>query len=365
MIGEHTDYNGGFVLPLAIGLGISIAARPHNPEDSLARLWSTQFSDECITFELSPELEKAPQHWSNYLRGVLVGCLEAGLHIPGFDALIHADLPPGGGLSSSAALEAATATLAEALSGQLLDPLKKALLCQKAEHTFAGMPCGIMDQFAVIFGEAQHVLLIDCQSLHHESVPWASSETSLLVINTMVKHELTDGGYASRRRDCEAAARLLGARELREVSVEQLESAREQMPELLHMRAHHVIAENERTLAAAEALRRGAWSELGELMYASHASLRDDFEVSCYELDLVVEMARQIGEAGGVYGCRMTGGGFGGCCVAVVKSDQVTAVSENIHRAYRQATGIEPILFSTQPAAGARMLPSDPGAPSK
>ena len=354
LIGEYTDFNGGFVLPLAIELGIYIAARKRN--DRRIRMWSTQFAGPPAEFDLTKKIVRTGD-WSNYVRGVAAGFLKAGHELPGFDAVIHASLPTGGGLSSSAALEVATATLGEALTGVTLDPVEKALLCQKAEHEFAGTPCGIMDQFAVIFGKAGHLLLIDCRSLVHENVPMRGGDASLLVINTMVKHELTDGGYASRRDDCFAAAELLGVKQLRDVTSQKVDQARSLLPERLFRRARHIATENERTLEAVAALRSGAWSELGALMYASHVSLRDDLEVSCQELDTVVKIAREIGEAGGVYGCRMTGGGFGGCCVAFVRTERASEIAKELRERYGRATGLDPTIFSTAPANGATVLP--------
>ncbi len=354
LIGEHTDYNGGFVLPMAIEPGVYVAARARS--DRRARVWSAEQPDECAEFDLGIDLKPGDPAWSNYIRGVCAGMAREEIVVPGFDATIHASLPAGGGLSSSAAMEVAFATLGETLAGAALDPVRKALLCQKAEHEFAGTPCGIMDQFAVIFGKRGHLLLIDCQSQAHELVPMQGSDTSLLVINTMVRHALSDGGYRSRREDCHEAARLLGVAELRDATLERLEEVRATFPGRLWRRARHVVSENARTLAAAGALRRGAWTELGALMLASHVSLRDDFEVSCAELDAVVEAAGALGESGGVFGCRMTGGGFGGCCVALVRTAQSAEIAEAIRVRYRAATGIEPTLFTTHPANGAAML---------
>jgi galactokinase len=354
LIGEHTDYNGGFVLPLAIELGVYIAARPR--PDSTVRIWSVQQPGSPAECDVSSPIERGLPAWSNYVRGVIAGVQQAGIAVSGFDAVIDASLPAGGGLSSSAALEVATATLLELLAGTELDAEKKALLCQKAEHDFAGTPCGIMDQFAVTFGRRGHLLLIDCHSRERLLVPMRSDNVSLLVINTMVKHELTDGGYASRRNDCHEAARLLGVAELRDVTSEQVEESRTVLHDRLFRRARHITTENERTLAAVEALRRGLWKDLGELMYASHLSLRDDFDVSCAELDAVVEAARALGVEGGVYGCRMTGGGFGGCCVALVQKDRAGEVADEIGARYRKTTGIEPTIFATQPGDGPAVL---------
>ena len=354
LIGEHTDYNGGFVLPMAIGLGVYLAARPR--ADRQVRVWSAQLPEAPVEFDVSGAMQPGEPTWSNYVRGVIAGLLATGADVPGFDAVVHATLPGGGGLSSSAALEVAVATLGELLAGVTLDPERKALLCQKAEHDFAGTPCGIMDQFAVVFGKRGHLLLIDCQSRARTLVPMRGDDVSLLVINTMVKHELNDGGYKSRRDDCYEAARLLGVRELRDATPQRVDEARAILPERLFRRARHVVTENARTLAAVDALRAGEWRQLGELMYASHASLRDDYDVSCAELDAVVAAAREIGLERGVFGCRMTGGGFGGCCIALVQAARAAEVEAALRAGYRAATGIEPTIFATQPADGPTIL---------
>ena len=350
LIGEHTDYNGGFVLPMAIDLGISIAARKR--EDLLVNLWTAQNGDVPVVIDLAQPITKSLPNWTNYVRGVLAGLKQAGLNLPGFDAVIYANLPAGGGLSSSAALEIAVAMLGELLAGQTLDPIQRALLCQKAEHEFAGTPCGIMDQFAVSFGRKGHLLLLDCQSQEFKLVPMPTGEVSLLVINSMVKHALSDGEYKKRRDDCHAAAKLLNVAELRNVTSTQVEAAKDLLSDQLYRRARHVTTENERTLAAVEALQKGNWAELGALMFASHASLRDDYDVSCVELDTIVESAQKHG----VYGCRMTGGGFGGCCIALVQTTQASAISQAIHADYLAATGRAPRIFITEPSDGPQIL---------
>lgn len=353
LIGEHTDYNGGFVLPMAIEMGIYVAARPR--EDSKVVVWSEDYN-EPLEIDLAESMEKGKPAWGNYIRGVLAGLKNAGVDVNGFDAAIHANMPTGGGLSSSAALEAAFATLGESLSGQKLDPVRKALLCQKAEHEFAGTPCGIMDQFAVVFGQAGHFLLIDCRSQERTPVPMHDDTVSVLVINTMVKHQLTDGGYANRRAACFEAAEAMGVKELRDATLDLVLQSRADLKERVFRRARHVVTEDGRTLAAVEALKIGDWKKLGELMYGSHESLRADFEVSCNELDLVVNLAKSIGLEGGVYGCRMTGGGFGGCCVALVRSDKAEEIAKSIHSDYMAATNLNPTIFVSAPSSGARVL---------
>jgi galactokinase len=311
---------------------------------------------ETFTLSLDEPIVKGPPVWSLYCRGVLAGLQERGLATTGFDALIAGNLPAGGGLSSSAALEVATATLGEALAQEALDPLEKALLCQTAEHTFAGVPCGIMDQFAVIFSREGHLLLLDCRSRTRELVPLAGDEVAILVINSMVRHELTGGEYAARRQQCHEAARLLGVGSLRDVTAEQVLAAEGTLSDVLFRRARHVTTENDRTLSASRAIRRGDWSELGRLMYASHESLRNEYEVSCAELDLLVSLARAIGESGGVYGCRMTGGGFGGCAVALVRAADAARCRDTLREQYRQHTGRDAETVTTRPAGGAGVV---------
>jgi galactokinase len=237
-----------------------------------------------------------------------------------------------------------------------LDPVQKALLCQKAEHDYAGMPCGIMDQFISVMGKAGHLLLLDCRSRQTELVPMTNPQLAFLIVNTNVKHELTGGGYAKRREQCYEAARLLGVPMLRDATMPQLEAARNRMDPLVYRRARHVIGEIARTTQAAREIKAGNWPVVGQLMYASHASLRDDYEVSCPELDVVVELAQQIGPQGGVIGCRMTGGGFGGCAVALVEAARVESLMKQITEGYHKRTGIQPACFVSRPADGARVL---------
>jgi galactokinase len=356
VIGEHTDYNDGFVLPMAIERYTLIAAAPASNGAKKIQLRST-LGDGAVSVDLTQPVKPAPKGaWSNYPVGVIAGFLARGVKLGGFDALIHSTVPLGGGLSSSAALEVSTATLLEAITGLKLDPVDKALLCQKAEHDYAGMPCGIMDQFISVMGKQDHLLLLDCRSRKPELVPMSDPSKALLIINTNFKHELTGGEYAKRRAQCEQAANILSLPSLRDATADMLMRARSRMEEVVFRRARHVIGEIERTLHAAEAVRASNWPTVGQLMYASHSSLRDDYEVSCPELDAVVEIAQAIGPKGGVIGCRMTGGGFGGCAVAMVNADAVPAISERIASEYERRTKIKPTLFVSRPAAGATLL---------
>jgi galactokinase len=295
---------------------------------------------ETTTIDVSAPVTKGEPKWSNYIRGVLAGFQNRGDTIPALDVAFMSTVPMGGGLSSSAALEVCTATLMEAATGQTIDPVEKALIAQTAEHEFAGVPCGIMDQFISALGREGHLLLLDCRTRKTQLVPMNDLSVELLVINTNVKHELGNGEYALRRAQCEEATRVLGVPSLRDATPDQLEHARQKLSDVVYRRARHVIGEIERTLHAAEGIRQSNWPTVGQFMYASHYSLRDDYEVSCRELDAVVEIAEEIGIAGGVYGCRMTGGGFGGCCVALVKASSVGSISQKI----------------AHPAAGATIL---------
>ena len=354
VIGEHTDYNDGFVLPMAIERYAVMAADTASAPGKIS-VYDAHFK-ESATIDVSAPVTKGQPKWSNYIRGVLAGFQHRGVKIPALDVAFMSTVPLGGGLSSSAALEVCTATLLEAATGKTIDPIEKALLTQKAEHDFAGVPCGIMDQFISALGREGHLLLLDCRTRQTELVPMSDPSIALLVINTNVKHELGSGEYARRRAECEQAAKIIGVASLRDATAAQLEKAKGKMSEVVYRRARHVLGEIERTLHAAEGIRHSNWTSVGNLMYASHAALRDDYEVSCKELDVVVEIAEEIGFRGGVYGCRMTGGGFGGCCVALVRADGVDAITKKIAADYQAKTGIAAAIFASRPAAGATII---------
>ena len=353
IIGEHTDYNDGFVLPMAIERWTLIAAR--RIDQPRVTVYSANLTS-TATLDLTRPMERGEPYWANYVRGVIAGFQKLGAPSAGFDALMDSTVPLGSGLSSSAALEVATATLLEAVSGRTLDPVEKALLCQRAEHEFAGVPCGIMDQFTSSLARQDHLLLLDCRSRATEFVPMTDPSVAVLIINTNVRHELASGEYARRRAQCEAAAKTLGVAALRDATLPQLDAAQNRLDPAVFRRARHVITEIERTVVAARAIAASDWSKVGELMYASHASLRNDYEVSCPELDCVVEIAQSIGSAGGVIGCRMTGGGFGGCAVSLVKTAAVDSITRQMSETYCRRTQIEPVLFLSRPASGARRL---------
>ena len=353
LIGEHTDYNDGFVLPMAIERYTVIAGDTNTIREVTLH---SETTGETARFSVHPKVEPGEPAWSNYVRGVLAGFQKLRKKPISFDAVIESTLPYGGGLASSAALEVATATLLEAMTGQVLDPIEKAVLCQRAEHDFANVPCGIMDQFTSILGRENHALLLDCRSRTTTPVPMTDPAVTVLIINTHIRHKLAEGEYAKRRSQCEAAARTLKVPALRDATPAALEAAQGQMDPVVFRRARHVISENARTLQAAKAIQASDWPAVGELMYASHASLRDDYEVSCPELDTVVEVAQGIGAAGGVIGCRMTGGGFGGCAVSLVKTEAVQSLTRRLDEAYEKKTGKQTTIFSSRPAAGARVL---------
>lgn len=352
LIGEHIDYCDGFVLPFAIDRAVVIAATLRGGR--LARIGSAAGGTVEIT--LDGAVTPGEPAWANYVRGVIRGFQDRGFVIPGFDAWIVSSVPMGAGLSSSAALECAVATLLERLLGTTLTSRDKALLCQQAEHDFAGVPCGIMDQFASVFGQADRLVLIDCRSGQARLVPFADPALTVLVADTKVHHELSAGGYAERRQAVERGLRILGRQSWRDVTAADLEAAWERLGEPIGRRCRHVVGEIARTAAAATALEAGDVESLGPLMAASHDSLRDDFEVSCAELDMLVESARRIGREGGVIGARMTGGGFGGSTVTLCESRHAGAIATRLRDDYRAATGIEPDMFTTRPAAAARVL---------
>src|ERR1035437_6309399 len=355
LIGEHTDYNDGYVLPMAIERHIVIAGDSNS--DRQVTLHS-ETTGETASFGLHPKVERGDPGWSNYVRGVVAGFQKLKKKVPGFDAVIESTLPYGGGLASSAALEVATATLLEAITGQTLDPIEKALLCQRAEHDFAGVPCGIMDQFTSILATEHHALLLECRSRTTTPVPMTDPAVTVLIINTNIRHKLVEGEYAARRAQCEAAARALKVASLRDATPAALNKAQKQMEPMVFRRARHVITENERTVQMAKAIQASDWPAVGEAMYASHASLRNDYEVSCPELDTVVEVAQAMGAAAGVIGCRMTGGGFGGCAVSLVKTEAVQQITRRLDADYEKKAARQTTIFSSRPAAGARILKS-------
>ncbi|MDB4429695.1 galactokinase [Akkermansiaceae bacterium] len=349
LIGEHIDYCDGFVLPLAIERYIVVSAKPNGSSE--ARLRSGDQPEAVI--DLSSPQAISDLKWSNYIRGVIKGFNDLGHEIPGFDACIVSSVPSGGGLSSSAALECAIATLFEGLLGITLDIREKALLAQKAEHDFAGVPCGIMDQFASAFGEKDQLVLIDCRSGEPEMIPFSNPDLSIIVANTCVSHDLSDGGYAERRKATEDGIAIIGKESWRDAVQEDVLAKESEMGDRVFRRSRHVVGEIQRTKDAVTAFKTGDFSNIGQLMADSHASLRDDFEVSCEELDLMVEIASGLE---GVLGARMTGGGFGGSTVTLCETKHSEEIGKVLHERYKAKTGITPAIFATRPAKGAHLI---------
>jgi len=351
LIGEHTDYNEGYVMPAAIGLYCWVAISPR--EDHKLVVYSDEYS-EAAEVDLSAPAVQPRKTWSDYPVGVALQLKQAGFPLRGANILIHGKIPMGAGLSSSAAVEVATALALAGQSGRALDRVQLARLCQKAENEFVGARVGIMDQFISLHGRKNHALVLDCRSLHFELVA-IPERVRLVVCNTMVKHELASGEYNQRRAECEEAVRRLakvqpGIHSLCDVTVDQLERHRGALSEILYKRALHVVAENARVLDAAEALRTGDVTRFGKRMAESHRSLRDLYEVSCKELDVMVEQANR---QEGVYGARMTGGGFGGSTINLVEARFAEQFADSVAKSYEKGTGIVPQIQICEPADGA------------
>ncbi len=345
LIGEHTDYNDGFVMPLAIDRATWIALRPR--ADGQVVLYSLDHQEE-LQFAVG-DLHKNAHHWGEYPKGVAWALQQAGYGLRGWEGVTECDVPLGGGLSSSASFELATARAFHEVSKFPWDKPTMAKLGQRAENQWVGVNCGIMDQMISASGKAGHALLIDCRSLETTSVSLPAG-TVVVVLDTSTRHKLSSSAYNERRSQCEAAAKTLGVRALRDVSVAEFERRAGELDELICRRARHVVAENERTLTAA---RTTDPAELGRLMDASHKSLRDDYEVSSKELNAFVECARALP---GCYGARMTGAGFGGCAVALVRTDAATAFTNKVGKAYQQVTGLTPQVFPCQASNGAELV---------
>lgn len=351
LIGEHTDYNDGFVLPAALGLGTVVAVAPRS--DRLLRMESAAFSG-VAEFDLDAPAPRPRGEWTDYVRGVAVVLERMGNRLTGADLMIASDLPMGAGLSASASLEVATGLALAAVSDIAIDATALALLCQRAENEFVGARCGVMDQFVSCNARKGCALLLDCRSLDFRAIP-VDPQATLVVCDTMVRHSIAAGEYNLRREQCEAAAATLagvldGVTALRDVTREQLDEHASLLAETVFRRARHVVSENARTLAAARALESGDLAECGRLMNASHESLRDDFDVSCAELDLLVDAARRLP---GVYGARMMGGGFGGCTINLVEAEAADNFAESVAETFRRATGATPPVFRCSPGPGA------------
>ncbi|HEX9960151.1 MAG TPA: galactokinase [Pyrinomonadaceae bacterium] len=352
LIGEHTDYNGGFVLPMAIDKEAAVAVRERN--DRKIRVYTVNLN-EAAEFDLDEEKPRKKGFWLNYVEGAARILERKNVELKGADLLIWSDVPTGAGLSSSAALETVVGLALSEISNRRIDRVTLARIGQQTEHEYVGAKVGIMDQFVSAHARSQHALLLDCRSLEFENVPLDTREVAVVICDTNVKHDLATSGYNTRREECERAVRILkenlpDARELRDVSREDFEKYAGSLPELIRRRARHVVTENERTLQAASALKRKDLNEFGRLMWQSHESLKNDYEVSCRELDILVEIA---GETAGVLGGRMTGGGFGGSTVNLVKRENLDAFKEKINAEYKRLTGIEPTILVSDASEGA------------
>lgn len=351
VVGEHIDYNGGLVLPAAIDRWFYLALRPNG--DKRVRLVSQQAPDEKVEFVVKDGLAPQGKSWGNFVKGVVAGLQAAGHEVPGFDAAVISTVPLGAGLSSSAALEAVFAKTLLCAMGVEMEGIALAKLCQTAEHDFAGVPCGLMDQAAVVLCEEGKLLMLDCVDDSFQHAPFDDPGWRLLIISTGVSHDLSDGGYAVRRDRCHAAASILRVDTLREVDPKEL-SVVLQHPELTEEMipcVRHVVTEIARVQEAVGVLAKGDYFRLGDLLNASHVSLRDDYRVSCPELDFVAALAQSHE---GVAGCRMTGGGFGGSAIALVRGEQVGALTRLIEGRYEAEFGFKPEIFETRPMGGAQ-----------
>ncbi|HWR14647.1 MAG TPA: galactokinase [Terriglobales bacterium] len=351
LIGEHTDYNDGFVMPAAISFSTLIAAGLR--DDNRLCVYSEKFS-ETEEWDLASLAPGASGHWSDYVRGVAGVLQSRGHKLRGSNLVIQSSVPVGSGLSSSAAIEVATAFALLGVSGLQIPGAEIALICQQAEHEYAGARVGIMDQFISVHGRKGHALLLDCRSLSFEllAVPPGAQ---IVICDSRVKHAVSGGEYNQRRAACEIGVvelskSLPGVKALRDVTPEQLEAHKAHLPDLTYRRCRHVVTEIDRTLRAADALKAADLQLFGRLMYESHRSLRDDYEVSCRELDILVESARQIE---GVYGARMTGAGFGGCTVNIVNQAAVPDFRIKVAADYKRAVGVDPNLYVSDAAQGA------------
>ena len=371
VIGEHTDYNGGWVLPMAIDRYTVLVAAPGLQADRI-RVRSLSLGEQSAV-SLSRLSDLSDDKWMRYLQGVLAEYAHRAVVCPPLDIVVASSVPVGGGLSSSSALELAMAHLIEAVTETTWSPSERIRAAVSAERDGAGVPCGIMDQTIVEQGEQGCVLLLDCaQGLISSTIPCDDPQIAWLVIHSGVSHDLADGAYAQRRAECEMICEALQVGSLRDVTTEMITTLTPDLPapspiqsstlspiqsrlkvpfdEVLLRRARHVVTENQRVLAATEALKTANWSTLGELLFESHHSLRDDYEVSCEELDVLVELAQAQDD---VFGARMTGGGFGGCIVALVDREALSSVATSISQGYVQRVGLSPQCYRVKPASGA------------
>lgn len=354
LIGEHTDYNDGFVLPMAIDKQIAIGGALR--EDTQVRVYSLNF-EELAKFSLERLINE--HSWSDYLKGVMHELIKAGYTLKGFDAVIGGNVPRGAGLSSSAAIEVATAFFLTQLHKIDMPPEQMAKLCQRAENQFVGVNCGIMDQFISRLGKQDHALFLDCRDLSYQQIPFQLEGYTVVICNSNVKRKLVDSAYNERRAQCEEGVRILktclpNIMALRDVSSAQLEEHAALLPPIVYQRCHHIITENERIMEAVQVLQAGDLERFGVLLNQSHDSLRDDYGVSCRELDILVEIARRIK---GTLGARMTGAGFGGCTVSLVSTAALDHFHATLLAEYAKRTGIQAEIYTSTAQDGARVEP--------
>ncbi|WP_318511191.1 galactokinase [Photobacterium leiognathi] len=349
LIGEHTDYNDGFVLPCAINYQTVVAAAPRT--DNIIRVVSVDYDNATDEFDLTQPIEfQQDKMWANYIRGVVKCLLERGFTFTGADIAVTGNVPQGAGLSSSAALEVVIGQTFKVLYNLEISQADIALNGQQAENQFVGCNCGIMDQMISAEGRENHAMLLDCRSLETQAVSMPE-DMAVVIINSNKKRGLVDSEYNTRRQQCEEAARIFGVKALRDVTIEQFNAKAHELDELVAKRARHVITENDRTVEAATALRNHDMKRMAELMAQSHASMRDDFEITVFEVDTLVNIVKDvIGEQGGV---RMTGGGFGGCIVALVPPTLVDDVKAAVEAKYQAATGLKESIYVCQAKDGA------------
>ncbi|MGB3611362.1 MAG: galactokinase [Cellvibrio sp.] len=349
LIGEHTDYNDGFVLPAAINYRTWVAATPR--DDRELHIIAHDFTDQFVSFHLDEEMQHdAAMPWSNYVRGVVQQLRRNHFELRGGNLFITGDVPAGAGLSSSASLEMALIRALTILSGESIEPKAAALMGQAAENQFVGCNCGIMDQLISACGEANSALLIDCRDLSTQPVA-IPQDWEILVVHSGVKRGLVESEYNQRREQCEAVARHFHQKSLRDISLEQLLAAEAELDPLLFKRARHVLTENNRTLAAADALKKGDMARLSRVMMESHASMRDDFNITVPAVDTLVDILTTAGK--GLAGARMTGGGFGGCVVAIAPRAMISTLMAAVEDHYQQETGCKPTLIPAKASPGA------------
>ena len=356
LIGEHTDYNEGFVLPIAIGKKIIMLGQLRN--DRLVQVFDLGYKAE-VKFSLDSLSPSKKDTWANYLMGVMDEIQKAGYPLQGANLIFISNIPKGAGLSSSAALEVVTALTMAKLNLLEIKPVEMALLCQRAENNFVGVACGIMDQYVSCLGQKNYTLFIDCRSNDYELIPFKDPNYQVLICNSKIQRGLANSEYNKRREECKIATEFFKhklnreIRALRDITIDEYKKYQAQLPEIIARRARHVISENYRVQAGVQALRMGNYSAFGQLMIESHQSLKDNYEVSCAELDLLVDLALKQEE---VLGARMTGAGFGGCTVNLLRREYIDVFEKTIKQGYKKITGILPDIYVTPPAEGAKVI---------